>query len=134
MIHTSGTTSAPRPVELTYGNFLWSALGSAVALGLDPNERWLCALPLSHVGGLSILMRSAIYGTTAVVHERFDTEPVLRALNEQQITLDKPRRDHTRPPARRGPRSSAHTALRPHRRGPGARRRCCSAPATRAYP
>ncbi len=61
MIHTSGTTSAPRPVELTYGNFLWSALGSAVALGLDPRERWLCALPLSHVGGLSILMRSAIY-------------------------------------------------------------------------
>src|SRR5581483_5101871 len=34
VIHTSGTTSAPKPVELTYGNFLWSALGSAVALGL----------------------------------------------------------------------------------------------------
>jgi o-succinylbenzoate---CoA ligase len=87
VIHTSGTTSAPRPVELTYGNFLWSALGSAVALGLDPQERWLCALPLSHVGGLSILLRSAIYGTTAVVHERFDTERVLHALRAQQITL-----------------------------------------------
>jgi o-succinylbenzoate---CoA ligase len=81
VIHTSGTTSAPRPVELTYGNFLWSALGSAVALGLDPGERWLCALPLSHVGGLSILMRSAIYGTTAVVHPRFDPELALRALS-----------------------------------------------------
>ncbi|HXB66040.1 MAG TPA: AMP-binding protein [Solirubrobacteraceae bacterium] len=80
VIHTSGTTSAPKPVELTYGNFLWSALGSAVALGLDPDERWLCNLPLSHVGGLSILLRSAIYGTTAVVHERFDTELTLRAL------------------------------------------------------
>ena len=33
VIHTSGTTSAPRPIELSYGNFLWSALGSAVALG-----------------------------------------------------------------------------------------------------
>jgi O-succinylbenzoic acid--CoA ligase len=80
VIHTSGTTSAPKPVELTYGNFLWSALGSAVALGLEPGERWLCNLPPSHVGGLSILMRSAIYGTTAVVHERFDTELTLRAL------------------------------------------------------
>ena len=40
------------------------------------DERWLCALPLSHVGGLSILLRSAIYGTTAIVHERFDTERV----------------------------------------------------------
>ncbi|MGC2375532.1 MAG: AMP-binding protein, partial [Solirubrobacteraceae bacterium] len=86
-IHTSGTTSAPRPIELTYGNLLWSALGSAVALGVDPRERWLCALPLSHVGGLSILVRSAIYATTAVVHERFDTERVLEALRGDRITL-----------------------------------------------
>jgi O-succinylbenzoic acid--CoA ligase len=87
VIHTSGTTSAPRPVELTYGNFLWSALGSAVALGVDPQERWLCALPVSHVGGLSILVRSAIYATTAVIHERFDTDAVLGALKEDRITL-----------------------------------------------
>jgi len=87
VIHTSGTSSAPKPVELTYGNLLWSALGSAVMLGLDPNERWLCALPLSHVGGLSILVRSAIYATTAVVHERFETQRVLHALDDQEITL-----------------------------------------------
>ncbi|HTA05811.1 MAG TPA: AMP-binding protein [Solirubrobacteraceae bacterium] len=87
VIHTSGTSSAPKPIELTYGNLLWSALGSAVALGVDPDERWLCALPLSHVGGLSILVRSAIYGTTAVIHERFETERVLRALRDEDITL-----------------------------------------------
>ena len=87
IIHTSGTTAAPRPIELTYGNFLWSALGSAVALGLDPDERWLCALPLSHVGGLSILLRSAIYATTAVVHERFEADRVLDALRTERVTL-----------------------------------------------
>jgi o-succinylbenzoate---CoA ligase len=87
VIHTSGTTATPRPVELTYGNLLWSALGSAVALGLDPRERWLCALPLSHVGGLSILLRSAIYATTAVVHERFEEDRVLHALQQQDVTL-----------------------------------------------
>ena len=87
VIHTSGTTAAPRPVELTYGNFLWSALGSAVALGLDPDERWLCALPLSHVGGLSILLRSTIYATTAVVHPGFDAERVVHALREHHVTL-----------------------------------------------
>ena len=38
VIHTSGTHAAPKPVELTYGNLLWSALGSAVALGLDPQR------------------------------------------------------------------------------------------------
>jgi o-succinylbenzoate---CoA ligase len=80
VVHTSGTTSAPRAVALTAGNWLWSALGSAVALGLDARERWLCALPLSHVGGLSVVLRSAIYGTTALVHERFETERVLEEL------------------------------------------------------
>ena len=83
MVHTSGTSGTPKAVELTYGNWLWSALGSAVALGLDPAERWLCALPLSHVGGLSIVMRWAIYATTAIVHERFDTDRVLDALMDE---------------------------------------------------
>lgn len=87
VIHTSGTTGEPRPVRLTYGNFLWSALGSGAALGVDPDERWLCTLPLAHVGGLSILLRSAIYATTAVIHERFETGRALAALRHEQITL-----------------------------------------------
>jgi O-succinylbenzoic acid--CoA ligase len=80
VVHTSGSSGRPKPVELTYGNWLWSTLGSAVALGLDPAERWLCALPLSHVGGLSIVLRSVITATTAIVHERFDTDRVLYEL------------------------------------------------------
>jgi len=67
LVHTSGTTGTPRPVELTLANIEANALGSAVALGLDPDERWLCPLPLSHVGGLMVLLRSAIYATTAVL-------------------------------------------------------------------
>ena len=74
VVHTSGTTSGPRPVELTFGNWLWSALGSAAALGVQPDDAWLCTLPLSHVGGLSILVRSTIYATSVVLHERFDAE------------------------------------------------------------
>jgi len=82
VVHTSGSTGAPRPIELTYGNWLWSALGSAAALGVDPADRWLCTLPPTHVGGLSILLRSAIYATGVVVHERFDTERVLAELHD----------------------------------------------------
>jgi O-succinylbenzoic acid--CoA ligase len=74
VVHTSGTTSGPRAIELTYGNWLWSALGSAAALGVRPDDAWLCTLPLSHVGGLSILVRSTIYATKVVLHERFDAE------------------------------------------------------------
>ena len=36
---------------LTYGNHLWSAVGSAFNLGVDPADRWLCCLPLHHVAG-----------------------------------------------------------------------------------
>jgi O-succinylbenzoic acid--CoA ligase len=89
LMHTSGTTAAPKLVPLSYGNWLASALGSAVALGLDTRERWLCPLPLTHVGGLSILIRSAIYGTTAVLHERFDPHAVIEALSDpdEHVTL-----------------------------------------------
>jgi O-succinylbenzoic acid--CoA ligase len=89
VMHTSGTTSAPKPVALTLGNFLASALGSAVALGLDLDERWLCPMPLTHVGGLSIPIRSAIYASTTVLHGRFDTHDVLAALSDpnQRIRL-----------------------------------------------
>ncbi len=89
VVHTSGTTSQPRPVALSYGNWLASALGSAVALGLDQAERWLCPMPLTHVGGLSILFRSAIYGTTVVLRERFDTDEVAGLLSDPSpaITL-----------------------------------------------
>ena len=68
-ILTSGTTGSPRPVGLTYGNHLWSAVGSAFNLGIDPGDRWLCCLPLYHVAGLEIVMRSVIYGTGTVVHD-----------------------------------------------------------------
>ncbi len=67
VVHTSGTTGEPRPVVLSHGNVLANALGCAVALGHDRAERWLCPLPLSHVGGLMVLLRSAIAGTTAVL-------------------------------------------------------------------
>jgi O-succinylbenzoic acid--CoA ligase len=87
VMHTSGSTAAPKEVELTFGNLLWSALGSGVALGVDPGERWLSALPLNHVGGLSIVVRSAIYATTALVHERWDTDRVLHALDAEGVTL-----------------------------------------------
>ena len=89
VMFTSGTTSAPKPVHLTLRNWEASAIGSALALGLDLNERWLCVMPLAHVGGLSILMRSTLYGTTVILHERFDTEAVLSELMDpaRAVTL-----------------------------------------------
>jgi O-succinylbenzoic acid--CoA ligase len=87
VMHTSGTTSAPKPVELTQANFYANAAGSAIALGLDPAERWLAVMPLAHVGGLTILLRSAIYATTVVVHDGFDTQAVLGELMDPRAAI-----------------------------------------------
>ncbi len=87
ILFTSGTTAAPKPVTLTYANHLASARASAANLGVEPHDRWLCALPVHHVGGLAILLRSAIYGTAAVVHERFDAGAVVESLESGEATL-----------------------------------------------
>jgi o-succinylbenzoate---CoA ligase len=89
MMFTSGTTSDPKPVYLTLRNWEANAVGSALALGLDLDERWLCTMPLAHVGGLSILLRSTLYGTTVVLHDRFDTDAVLADLMsaDRAVTL-----------------------------------------------
>ncbi|MGH2954802.1 MAG: o-succinylbenzoate--CoA ligase [Solirubrobacterales bacterium] len=86
-ILTSGTSGAPRAVGLTYGNHLWSAVGSGFNLGVAPEDRWLCCLPLYHVSGLSILVRSVIYGTGAVIHDDFDTDRVAESLELDSVTL-----------------------------------------------
>jgi O-succinylbenzoic acid--CoA ligase len=78
VVHTSGTTGTPQPVGLTKEHIEANARGTAVALGIADDERWLCPLPLSHVGGLMVLLRSAVYATTAVIGPA-DTESVTLA-------------------------------------------------------
>ncbi len=86
-ILTSGTSAGPRPIGITYGNHLWSAVGSAFNLGVEPTDRWLCCLPLFHIGGLSIVVRSVIYGTAAVVHDGFDVDRVAASLEGDGVTM-----------------------------------------------
>jgi O-succinylbenzoic acid--CoA ligase len=84
---TSGSSGTPKPVGLTYGNFLWNAVGSGFNIGVDPADRWLCCVPLSHIAGLGIVMRSVIYGTAAVVHDGFEVDRVAASLESDGITV-----------------------------------------------
>lgn len=79
-ILTSGSSGTPHTVTLSYGNHLFSAMGSAFNIGVDPSDRWLCALPMSHISGLSIVMRSVIYGTAMVLQDRFEPAAVADAI------------------------------------------------------
>ena len=85
VLFTSGTTGEPKPVELTAGNQDAAAAAAWAGIGTDPGDRWLCVLPLFHIAGLAILVRSAREGTTAVIHERFEAKECIEAL--QTCTL-----------------------------------------------
>src|SRR5690606_15946744 len=77
----------PKGVMLTYGNHWWSAVSSALNLGLHTGDRWLACVPMFHMSGLSILIRSVIYGITLVVHESFQPDVVNRALMKEKVTI-----------------------------------------------
>lgn len=87
IIYTSGTTGRPKGARLTFGNYGWSALASALNLGLLPSDRWLAAMPLFHVGGLSVLFRAVIYGIPVLLHPRFDVDAVHHAIDHEGATL-----------------------------------------------
>jgi O-succinylbenzoic acid--CoA ligase len=79
IIATSGTTGAPKGVELAAAALRASARASLRRLGAAPGERWLCCLPPSHVSGMQVLVRSLEGGTEPIIHERFSAEAVAAA-------------------------------------------------------
>lgn len=87
IIHTSGTSGRPKATVLSYGNIYHSALASARTLGARHDDRWLCVLPLYHVGGLSIILRSLIYGTAVELLPAFAVDEVNRVLSEKPISI-----------------------------------------------
>ena len=86
LLFTSGTTGDPKAVELTAGNLLASATASAFRLGVTPDDRWLLCLSMYHMGGLSVVLRSALYGTTVVLQEGFEAGAAADAVAEYEAT------------------------------------------------
>ena len=82
ILYTSGTSGSAKPVRLTWANYEASALASALNLGVHQDDDWLCCLPMYHVGGLAIAMRTLVYGTRMTLLEKFDEAAVLAALHD----------------------------------------------------
>lgn len=87
IMYTSGTTGKPKGVMQTFGNHWWSATGSMLNLGLQEGDSWLCAVPIFHISGLSILMRSVIYGIPVYLEEHFDAKRVDQFLRSGEVTI-----------------------------------------------
>ncbi|MTH54408.1 o-succinylbenzoate--CoA ligase [Bacillus mangrovi] len=87
LMYTSGTTGKPKGVMQTFGNHYWSAVGSVLNLGLGPEDKWLAAVPLFHISGLSILIRGIIYGMPVQLHGPFNPEAVNHAILHEKVTI-----------------------------------------------
>jgi o-succinylbenzoate---CoA ligase len=87
IMYTSGTTGKPKGVLQTYGNHWWSAVGSALNLGLRETDCWLAAVPFFHISGLSILMRSVIYGMSVYIMNGFDAKQANDILIQGKATI-----------------------------------------------
>ncbi len=79
VVATSGTTGAPRGVVLTHDALRASAEATSARLGVRGDDTWLACLPLSHIGGLSVVARALLTDAGLIVHDGFDADAVSAA-------------------------------------------------------
>ncbi|MEP1150679.1 MAG: o-succinylbenzoate--CoA ligase [Balneola sp.] len=79
---TSGTTGRSKIVPLKRRQMIFAAKASARNFQPEPNHFWLLCLPLNHIGGVSIILRSILYGSAVYRMDRFNEEMVTEFLSE----------------------------------------------------
>ncbi len=86
ILFTSGSSGQAKGVKLSRRALVASAKASAKRLLWYGRDRWLCALPLSHIGGLSILTRCLVSRKTLILCNGFQTDKVAQSLVEKKAT------------------------------------------------
>jgi fatty-acyl-CoA synthase len=87
LMYTSGTTSRPKGVCLTYGNVIHKILGQMVEFSITAADRVLVCGPLYHVGGMDLPGTGVLYaGGSMVVLPRFDAGAVLDSIEAERPT------------------------------------------------
>jgi acyl-CoA synthetase (AMP-forming)/AMP-acid ligase II len=85
IMYTGGTTGAPKGVMLSHANLLSNALSALAAAPRPLVEVTLHIAPLFHVGGLALVIQSALRLVRHVILPNFDPEAVLTAIAEQKV-------------------------------------------------
>ncbi|WP_339206531.1 long-chain fatty acid--CoA ligase [Paenibacillus sp. FSL K6-3182] len=88
--YTGGTTGTPKGVMLTHRNLVANTIQISTWCykAEDAKERFLAALPLFHVFGLTVLMNmSVLRAGTLILLPRFEVETVLQTINQQKPTI-----------------------------------------------
>lgn len=86
IMFTSGTTGPQKAVPQTFNNHLASALGCRESLGFNEKTKWLSVLPIYHISGLSVVLRSLIEGFTLRLESKFNTEQMLNIIKNEAPT------------------------------------------------
>ena len=87
IMNTSATTGQYKSVPLRWGQIKAHVQASQEVLGRSEQDNWLMVLPLFHVSGLSILMRSLYNGTAMTIMESYDEEQVLQYIHDGHINM-----------------------------------------------
>ena len=88
VVATSGTTGAPKLVVHTRAGVEAHARAVHQHLAVDArHDRWLACLPLAHLGGLGVVLRSIVTDTPFDVLDGFDAETVAAAPTVLGTTL-----------------------------------------------
>ncbi len=87
ILMTSGTTGQPKAVQLTFGNFQSSCENWNHFLQFDTTDQFLCCLPMTHIGGLAVIIRALIYGFSVNIAESFSSELLYQILSKDPVTL-----------------------------------------------
>ena len=87
IMNTSATTGQFKSVPLRWGQIRAHVEASQEVLGKTEQDNWLMVLPLFHVSGLSILMRSLYNGTAMTIMESYDEEQVLQYIHDGRINM-----------------------------------------------
>ena len=87
IMNTSATTGQFKSVPLRWGQINAHVQASQEVLGRSEQDNWLMVLPLFHVSGLSILMRSLYNGTAMTIMESYDEEQVLQCIHDGRINM-----------------------------------------------
>ena len=87
IMNTSATTGQFKSVPLRWSQIKAHVQASQEVLGRSEQDNWLMVLPLFHVSGLSILMRSLYNGTGMTIMESYDEEQVLQCIHDGRINM-----------------------------------------------
>ena len=87
IMNTSATTGQFKSVPLRWGQIRAHVQASQEVLGKTEQDNWLMVLPLFHVSGLSILMRSLYNGTAITILPKYDEAKVLELIETEKINM-----------------------------------------------